>query len=59
MPKKQRTFLATIRRYFLTGLTVFLPVLLTVYALVLIFNIVDGFLAKFDAVRKKTRAMRK
>ena len=35
------------KRYFITGLTVFLPVLLTVYLMVLIFNFTDNFLGKF------------
>ncbi len=47
MSKQKRGFWGQVRQYFLTGLTVFLPVLLTVYTLVLIFNFIDGFLAKF------------
>ncbi len=42
-----KTVLGVCRRYILTGLTVFLPVLLTVYIIVLTFNFVDGFLGKF------------
>ena len=36
----------SIKRYFGAGLIVFLPVLLTVYTIVLIFNFIDGFLGK-------------
>ena len=36
-----------LRRYFISGLTVFLPLLLTVYLIILIFNFVDGLLGKF------------
>ena len=39
--------LAILRRYFIAGLTVFLPVLLTIYVLVVVFNFADGFLGKF------------
>ncbi len=35
------------KRYLITGLTVSLPLLLTVYTFMLTFNIIDGFLAKF------------
>lgn len=35
------------RRYFIAGLTVFLPVLLTVYLIILTFNFADGLLGKF------------
>lgn len=41
-----KTVLGVFRRYLLTGLTVFLPVLLTVYLIVLTFNFIDGFLGK-------------
>ena len=36
-----------LRRYFIAGLTIFLPLMLSVYAIVLTFNFVDGFLGKF------------
>ena len=39
--------LALWRRYILAGLTVLLPVLLTVYLIMMTFNFVDGFLGKF------------
>lgn len=35
-----------LRRYFLYGLTIFLPVLLTGYVIALLFNFADGFLGK-------------
>src|SRR3989338_6817173 len=37
----------SLRRYLIAGLTVFLPLLLTVYVLILTFNFIDGFLGKF------------
>ena len=36
-----------LKKYFGAGLTVFLPLLLTVYLFVLTFNFIDGFLGKF------------
>lgn len=36
-----------LKRYFLYGLTIFLPLLLTVYLIVMTFNFADGFLGKF------------
>lgn len=36
-----------LRRYFLYGLTIFLPFLLTVYIIIIVFNFADGFLGKF------------
>lgn len=41
--------LAKLRRYFLSGLIVFLPVALTVYLLVLSIDFADGFLGKYLA----------
>jgi len=36
-----------LKRYFLYGLTIFLPFLLTVYIIIIVFNFADGFLGKF------------
>ena len=36
-----------LRRYFVSGLLIFLPLALTVNLLVIMFNIADGFLGKY------------
>ncbi|MFA5059511.1 MAG: DUF502 domain-containing protein [Candidatus Omnitrophota bacterium] len=35
-----------LKRYFIYGLTIFLPIMLTVYLIILTFNFIDGFLGK-------------
>jgi uncharacterized membrane protein len=45
--KKDDPFMSRLRRYFVSGLIIFLPLALTINLLVLTFNIADGFLGKY------------
>ena len=45
--RNQNEFARRLRRYFLTGLVVIFPLVVTIYALIKLFNFADGLLGKF------------